>query len=196
MNDTELPDFIDQDVLLDISTVDVPDEALLRCFVKANKPFLSNSAVAEMAGLSDEGSRQRLQSLVERGVLLSAEAGKQTNIYWLNNPQSSWPVPADLDRFSGTSDRMAETVARINRLTTFTIIYAATFAGMYLLDWLSGLQVTDGVFDVSLTWTVMPALAFALLGILFYIGFQTSLLVESDDAWWPTVRRIYRTVVQ
>lgn len=196
MNDTELPDFINQDVLLDISTVDVPDEALLRCFVKANKPFLSNSAVAEMAGLSDEGTRKRLQSLVERGVLLNAEAGKQTNIYWLNNPQSSWPVPADLDRVSGTSDRMAETVARINRLTTFTIIYAATFAGMYLLDWLSGLQVTDGVFDVSLNWTVMPALAFALLGILFYIGFQTSLLVESDDAWWPTVRRIYRTVVQ
>jgi hypothetical protein len=39
MSETELPDFIDRDVLRDISTVEVPDEALLRCFVQANKPF-------------------------------------------------------------------------------------------------------------------------------------------------------------
>lgn len=197
MNETELPDFIDRDVLRDISTVEVPDEALLRCFVKANKPFLSKSAVAEMTGLSDEGARKRLNSLVDRGVLLSAEAGKQTNIYWLNDPRSSWPVPDDIEpSLSETTDRMAETVARINRLTTFAILYAGTFVSLYLLDWLSSLQVTDGVFEVSLDWAVMPAVAFALLAVLFYIALQTSLLVENDDAGWPTIRRVYRKAVQ
>ncbi|WP_255152932.1 hypothetical protein [Halorarius halobius] len=197
MSETELPDFIDRDVLRDISTVEVPDEALLRCFVKVNKPFLSKSAVAEMTGLSDEGARKRLNSLVDRGVLLSAEAGKQTNIYWLNDPRSSWPVPSDIEpSLSETTDRMAETVARINRLTTFAILYAGTFVSLYLLDWLSGLQVTDGVFEVSLDWAVMPAVAFALLAVLFYIALQTSLLVENDDAGWPTIRRVYRKAVQ
>ncbi|CQH61625.1 uncharacterized protein HHUB_3503 [Halobacterium hubeiense] len=197
MSDTELPEFINQDVLLDISTVDVPDEALLRCFVNANKPFLSKSAVAEMTGLSDEGTRKRLNSLVDRGVLLSAEAGRQTNIYWLNDPRSSWPVPSDLEpSLSGMTGRMAETVTRIHRLTTFTILYAGTISGLYLLDWMSSLQVTDGVFELSLNWAVMPGLAFALLSVLFYIGFQTSLLVESNQAWWPTIRQVYRRVVQ
>jgi hypothetical protein len=197
MSETELPDFIDRDVLRDISTVEVPDEALLRCFVKANKPFLSKSAVAEMTSLSDEGARKRLNSLVDRGVLLSAEAGKQTNIYWLNDPRSSWPVPGDIEpSLSETTDRMVETVARINRLTTFAILYAGIFVSLYLLDWLSGLQVTDGVFEVSLDWAVMPAVAFALLAVLFYIALQTSLLVENDDAGWPTIRRVYRKAVE
>jgi len=197
MSETELPDFIDRDVLRDISTVEVPDEALLRCFVKANKPFLSKSAVAEMTGLSDEGARKRLNSLVDRGVLLSAEAGKQTNIYWLNDPRSSWPVPGDIEpSLSVTTDRIVETVARINRLTTFAILYAGIFVSLYLLDWLSGLQVTDGVFEVSLDWAVMPAVAFALLAVLFYIALQTSLLVENDDAGWPTIRRVYQKVVE
>jgi hypothetical protein len=91
---------------------------------------------------------------------------------------------------------MAETVARINRLTTFAILYAGTFVSLYLLDWLSGLQVTDGVFEISLDWAVMPAVAFALLAVLFYIALQTSLLVENDDAGWPTIRRVYRKAVQ
>lgn len=196
MSDTELPDFINRDVLRDISTVEVPDEALLRCFVKANKPFLSKSAVAEMAGLSDEGARKRLNSLVDRGVLLSADAGKQTKIYWLNDPRSSWPVPGDLDDvLSEPPHRMVTTVMRINRLTTLTIVYAGTLAGLYALDWLSDLQMTDGIFEVTLNWAVMPSLAFGLLAILFYITLQTSLLVENEDAGWPTIRRVYRKIV-
>ena len=197
MTDTELPDFIEQDLLLDMKTVEVPDQAILKCFVQANKPFLSKSAVAEMTDLSDEGTRKRLNSLVERGILLSAEAGKQTKIYWLNNPRSRWPVPGDLgENVSGTGKSVAETVVRINRLTTFTMLLAGTFASMYLLDWLSGLPVTDGVFEVSLNWEVMPFLAFVLMAILFYVALQTSLHVENDDAGWPTIRRVYRRVTE
>lgn len=197
MTDTELPDFIKRDLLLDMKAVEVPDQAILKCFVQANKPFLSKSAVAEMTGLSDEGTRKRLNSLVERGILLSAEAGKQTKIYWLNNPRSRWPVPGDLDEdVSSTGKSVAETVARINRLTTFTILYAGIFASMYLLDWLSSLSITDGVFEVTLNWEVMPHLAFVLMAILFYVALQTSLHVENDDAGWPTIRRVYRYVTE
>jgi hypothetical protein len=193
MTDSELPDFVDRDVLRDISTVEVPDEALLQCFLKANKPFLSKSAVAEMTDLSDEGTRQRLNSLAERGVLLSAEAGKQTKIYWLNDPRSSWPVPDDLDSvLSESPDRIDDRVERINRVTTFTVLYGSVITSLYLLEWLSGLPMTDGVFEVALGWSMMPILVGGLLAVVFYVALQTSLLVENEDAWWPTIRRVYR----
>jgi hypothetical protein len=180
-------------VLRDISTVEVPDEALLQCFLKANKPFLSKSAVAEMTDLSDEGTRQRLNSLAERGVLLSAEAGKQTKIYWLNDPRSSWPVPDDLDSvLSESPDRIDDRVERINRVTTFTVLYGSVITSLYLLEWLSGLPMTDGVFEVALGWSMMPILVGGLLAVVFYVALQTSLLVENEDAWWPTIRRVYR----
>ncbi|WP_076147123.1 winged helix-turn-helix domain-containing protein [Natrinema saccharevitans] len=196
MTDTELPKFINRDLLRDPKTVEVPDQALLKCFVQANKPFLSKSAVAEMTGLSDEGTRKRLNSLVERGILLSAEAGRQTKIYWLNNPRSRWPVPADLDNPASDVDKSAsETIIRINRLTTFAMLYAGIFTGIYFLDWLSDFPMTDGVFEVSLIPEMMPALAFVSMAILFYVALQTSLHVENDDAGWPTIRRVYRHIV-
>jgi len=197
MTDTELPEFIERDLIPDMKDGQVPDQAFLKCFVQAKKPFLSKSAVAEVTGLSGEATRQRLNSLVDRGILLSAEAGKQTKIYWLNNPRSRWPVPGDLKQgVSDTGNSMAQTMVSINRIATFTILYTGIIAGMFLLDWLSGLPVTDGVFEASLNWEVMPFLTFALMAVLFYIALQTSLLVENDDAGWPTIRRAYRHMVE
>jgi hypothetical protein len=197
MDDTELPEFIDQDVLSDVSSVEVPDQALLGCFMKVDKPFLSKSTVAEMSDLGGEAVRKRLNSLVKRDVLSSAPAGKQTRIYWLNRPESDWPVPDDLDRsLSDDEESARDTVAGINRLTTFTLLNASIFASLYVLDWLSGFRMTDGIFEISLSWEIMPALAFVLLAVLFYIALQTSLVVENDDAGWPTIRRVYRKVAQ
>lgn len=196
MTDSKIPDFVDRDVLRDVSTVGTPDEALLRCFANVNKPFLSKSAVADMTGLSDEGARKRLNSLVDRGVLLSADAGKQTKIYWLNDPRSRWPVPDDLQiSLSEEPDKVTDTVTKINRLTTFTTFFAGLFALMYVLEWLGNLNVTDGVFSASLHPNVMPTLAFVLLAVLFYVGLQTSLLIENEDAGWPFVRKLYRRIV-
>ncbi|ACV11874.1 hypothetical protein Huta_1701 [Halorhabdus utahensis DSM 12940] len=193
MTESELPDFIERDVLRDISSVTVPDEAILRCFVQANKPFLSKSAVADMTDLSDEAARKRLNSLVNRGVLLYADAGKQTKIYWLNHPESRWPVPDDLASVpSGNTNSRKETVTKINRLATVTIFFGGIFVVFYILDWVSSLEVTDGAFEASINPGVMPALALVLFGVIFYIALQTSLLVENDDIGWPTIRRVYR----
>ena len=197
MTDTELPEFIEQDLLVDMKDVDVPDQAFLRCFVQAKKPFLSKSAVAEVTGLSGEATRQRLNSLVDRGILVSAEAGKQTKIYWLNNPRSQWPVPEDLEHVeSDINEPLAQTVVRINRLSTFTMLYAGILASMFLLDWLSGFAVTDGVFEVTVIGELLPLLAFALMAVLFYIALRTSLHVENGDVGWPTIRRVYRHVAE
>jgi len=197
MTDTELPEFIDKDILLDIKDVEVPDQALLRCFVKAQKPFLSKSAVADVTGLSDEATRQRLNSLVERGVLMSGDAGKQTKIYWLNNPRSRWPVPSDME-YTGSdiNEPFAHTLVRINRLSTFAIFFTAIFGSLLVLDWLSGFNVTDGIFTASVNWNILPYLALALMGVVFYIALQTSLLIENDDVGWPTIRRVYRRATE
>ena len=143
--------------------------------------------------LSDEGVRKRLNSLVDRGVLLSDDAGKQTKIYWLNHPASQWPVSGDISESLSESDRSTdETVAKINRLTRFALLYGGFFAGLYVLDWLSGSPMTDGIFEVTLNWTVMPALAFGLLAVVFYIALQTSLHAEGSDRKWTAIQRVYQ----
>lgn len=196
MTDTELPGFIEQDVLRNIENVEVPDEALLRCFVQSNKPYLSKSAVADMTDLGDEAVRKRLESLVERGVLLSEEAGRQTKIYWVNHPQSNWPVPDDLAGYALEDDgSTTATIAKINRMTVTSIFATFPLIIMYILDWLSSLPATDGIFRFSLNAELMPFLAFFYLGVIFYASLQTSLHVENDDVGWPTFRRLYQQVV-
>lgn len=195
MEETELPEFIDQDVLRDVKDVNVPDEALLKCFVKVNKPFLSASAVADMTGLSDEGTRQRLNSLAERGQLRSEEAGKQTKVYWLNDPRSRWPVPGDLaDNDTALQPGVAATMTRINSLTTVVLVVSSALLSMVILDWISDYPATDGIIEVTLNWDILSLLAIILLGVVFYVALQTSLHVENDDAGWPTIRRVYRRV--
>lgn len=195
MSDTELPEFIDREVLKDISDVEVPDEALLRCFLKANKPFLSTSAVADLTDLSNEAARNRLNSLVERGVLLSEVVGKKMEIYWLNDLQSSWPVPQDINPTpTAKTDQWKGNIAKINKMSTFTTFFGGIIAGMYLLNWLSSLRITDGILTANMDPSVMPAMALALLGVMFYIALQSSLIVENDGAGWPTIRRVYRRV--
>ncbi len=195
MNESELPEFIEQDLLLDMNDVTVPDQALLKCFVQSKKPFLSKSAVAEITGLSDEATRQRLNSLVERGILLSGEAGKQTKIYWLNDPRSRWPVPNDMEHAaSDINEPLAHTLVRINRLSTFTIFLATIFGSFFVFEWLSGLSATDGLFTLTMNWDILPYLALSLMGVVFYIALQTSLLIENDDVGWPTIRRVYHHV--
>ena len=196
MTDPELPEYIEQDVLRNIENVEVPDEALLRCFIQSNKPYLSKSAVADMTNLGDEAVRKRLESLVERGVLLSEEAGRQTKIYWINHPQSNWPVPDDLPGYELENDDSAmATVAKINRVTVLSVFTTFPLILMYILDWLSSLPVTDDIFRISLNPEVMPLLALFYLGVVFYTSLQTSLHVENNDAGWPTFRRIYRQIV-
>lgn len=196
MTDTELPDFIEQDVLRDIENVEVPDEAILRCFVQSKKPYLSKSAVADMTNLSDEATRKRLNSLVDRGVLLSEKAGRQTQIYWINHPQSKWPVPNDLPRSDVENDRsITETMAKINRVTVLSLFYTFPLIVLYILDWLSNLPETDGIFNISLNVELTPVLALIYLSIVFYTSLQTSLHMENDDAGWPTIRRIYHQVM-
>ncbi|AWB28361.1 hypothetical protein [Halococcoides cellulosivorans] len=196
MTGSELPDFIDRDILNDPSEVTVLDEAILRCFVQANKPFLSKSAVADITDLSDEAARQRLNELVEIGALLDTKAGKQTKIYWLNRPESRWPVTDALaSEISGKTHSRKETVIEINRLTTFAVFVGGSFIAFYILDWMSTLEMTDGIFEVSLSPWAMPTLAIGLFAVIFYTALKTSLLVENDDIGWPTIRHMYRFVL-
>jgi len=196
MTSAELPEFIEQDVLRNIENVEVPDEALLRCFVQSNKPYLSKSAVADMTDLGDEAVRKRLESLVERGVLLSEEAGRQTKIYWINHPQSNWPVADDLAGDAlGDDDSLTATMVRLNRVTVISIFATFPLIIVYVLDWLSSLPATDGIFTASLNAEIMPLLAFFYFGVIFYNSLQTSLHVKNNDVGWPTFRRLYQQIV-
>lgn len=96
MTDDQLPEFIDEEILR-VRDVEVPDHALLRCFQQAPKPWLSVSAVSDACGLGRDGTRKRLDSLEDRGVLQKdSVTATDACIYWINDPRSQWPVPADL----------------------------------------------------------------------------------------------------
>ena len=92
---TDLPDWIDIDMEAD-SNKDVQNQHFIEVFVESTRPFLSRSYVEEEVGLSNEATRLRLGKLVEEGILETTEIAG-ANIYWLNHPDSEWPVPADVE---------------------------------------------------------------------------------------------------
>lgn len=192
MTDTELPDFIEQDMLRSIENVEVPDEAILRCFVQSEKPYLSKSAVTDMTDLGDEAVRKRLNSLVDRGILLSDKAGKKTKIYWLHHPESRWPVSDNLlPSETESPNSLRDTISKINKVTVVSIFVTFPWVIFYFLDWVSSLSVTGSTIDFTLNVDVLPSLAIFYLGVILYISLQTSLHVENEDAGWPMMRRIY-----
>jgi len=191
MTDDELPEFIDRSTLRYPPEVIVGDEAIVRCFVNSNKPFLSRSDVEEMSDLGSEGARQRLDSLESRGILMSSLAGRQTKIYWLNHPESRWPVPDDLPQREGDA---ADVITKINSLTTPVLFITGVIGSMFVFQWASALSIFDGVFTMTINPELMTYLAATLFLTLFYVTLQTSLFVENDGAGWPTIRRLYRRI--
>jgi ABC-type amino acid transport system permease subunit len=98
-------------------------------------------------------------------------------------------VPGDLSK-PGTSTL----VERLNRISTLAVLLGTIFGGMFVLDWLSQLPVTDGIFEFAVEPWVMSPLAMLLFLAVFYVALHTSLRVENDDAGWPTIRRVYRQI--
>jgi len=61
----------------------VNDSRIIKTFEESSDPVFSAAECAERWGMSDQGARNRLDSLVEEGVLEKKKPGVRTAVYWL-----------------------------------------------------------------------------------------------------------------
>mgnify|MGYP006290262665 CR=1 FL=1 len=61
----------------------IKDSEIIRMFEKSPEPVFSASECAEKWGMTDQGARNRLESLVSRGELEKKKPGVRTAVYWL-----------------------------------------------------------------------------------------------------------------
>lgn len=83
----------------------------------------------------------------------------------------------------------------MNSLTTLALFITCVMGSLYVLEWISTLPVANGVFEITTEPQLLSMLAMMLFVTIFYVALQTSLLVENDDLGWPTIRRVYRQII-
>jgi predicted ArsR family transcriptional regulator len=66
------------------------DEDLLQLFVENPDPVYFVTELAAELDMSEEGVRQRIESLVEDGRLLSKKPGSRTRVYWISREGKQW----------------------------------------------------------------------------------------------------------
>lgn len=92
---TEIPDWIDDQISFK-SNRDVQDRHIIEVFLESDRPYLSRSQIQTAVGLSDQGTRDRLRNLEERGII-DQDAVADSRVYWVHNEKSSWPIPPDVE---------------------------------------------------------------------------------------------------
>ncbi len=61
----------------------VSDEEILDVFEGTPEPAMFANEVAEAVGYTRQGAANRLDDLVERGILNKKKSGKRSAVYWL-----------------------------------------------------------------------------------------------------------------
>jgi predicted transcriptional regulator len=60
------------------------DEEILRIFAQSPDPVLFVTELAEQLDMTEEGTRKRIEPLVEDGRLLSKKPGERSRVYWIS----------------------------------------------------------------------------------------------------------------
>lgn len=180
---TALPDSIESN--LDFNpNQEVQNRHFLEVFAESERPFLSRSYVQDQVGLSGEATRLRLGTLVERGLLGTTEIAG-ANVYWLNHPESKWPMPPDVE-VTATQDALT-----VDELLDQTWVHFGLTGGVITLlgSSLIGMFTVLAVYSVSLpviqkenllVWGIAALLmSFILFGISLVLWLRSRLSVLS-----------------
>ena len=94
----ELPDWISSRIEEPNYNKDLTQKRVAEEFVFGDRPFYNVSQMHAALGgsVSDDTVRTRLKELNERDVLQLQEVNNG-KIYWLDRPESSWPIPPDVE---------------------------------------------------------------------------------------------------
>lgn len=96
---------------------DVQDHHIIEVFLETERPFVPVSFVAAEFGMSSQGMRNRLEELASKGVLNSCP-GANGQVYWVDDPQSNWPIPPDVVVEGGASGVEPEYTEILSDLTS------------------------------------------------------------------------------
>lgn len=61
------------------------DSEIVAIFEDSDDPAFFAGEIADAIGYTDEGARDRLDKLVQEGVLERKKAGKRSMVYWLSD---------------------------------------------------------------------------------------------------------------
>lgn len=94
----ELPDWVASRIEEPNYNKDLTQRGVAQEFVHGDRPFYNVSQMHAALGgsVSDDTVRSRLKELNERDVLQLQEVNNG-KIYWLDMPESNWPIPPDVD---------------------------------------------------------------------------------------------------
>lgn len=94
----ELPDWISSRIEEPNYNKDLTQKRVAEEFEFGDRPFYNVSQMHAALGgsVSDDTVRTRLKELNERDVLQLQEVNNG-KIYWLDRPESSWPIPPDVE---------------------------------------------------------------------------------------------------
>lgn len=66
------------------------DEEILQLFVDNPDPVYFASELAEELDMSEEGVRQRIDSMISDGRILTKKPGERTRVYWISREGRLW----------------------------------------------------------------------------------------------------------
>lgn len=96
--DEDLPDWIESRIDTTDYDLDLTQGHVALEFVHGDRPFYNVTKMHAALGqnVSDDTVRSRMDELHERDVLARRKVNNG-NIYWLNQPESNWPIPPDVE---------------------------------------------------------------------------------------------------
>jgi hypothetical protein len=173
---TATPDWINDKIEFDPSN-DVQDEHIVKVFLESDDPYLSRRAVALEVGMSKEGIGNRLEQLVDIGVLDDDSVGG-ARIYWVRDERSDWPIPPDVEVTPVEKD-----VTLKSFLGRLHVQYGILGVGIVLLGALLMMAFTLFLaYEVSIPWVGITNLLVAGV-LLTVVGFVLIILGLTLSAW-------------
>lgn len=161
MSDT-LPDWIIERLDFD-NNRKLQQRPVAEVFIEGNRPYYNVRRIkAEIEGQYDKDTvRTRLNELVEQGILKQEQMNKG-GIYWLDRPESEWPIPPDANVEPDDDEpTVSEFFGQLYVQTASIGILGATISG--ILIWAGSLQASN-VFALPVSST--EVLSYGLTAIL------------------------------
>lgn len=96
--DGSLPDWIESRIEKGSYDMDLTQRHVALEFVHGDRPFYNVAQMHAALGsdVTSDTVRSRMDELHERDVLVRQQLNNG-NVYWLNNDESDWPIPPDVE---------------------------------------------------------------------------------------------------
>lgn len=171
IHDRELPDWIESRIDEENYSKDLTQRRVAEEFVHGGRPYYNKTKMhAEVGnGVSPDTVYSRLEELDEREVL-NSETINNGDIFWLNEEDSDWPIPSDVE-ITPVEPQETETTLSEWRQKVYVQIAAVSvaFAVVGTAITLVGTFETGGAYSLPIDASTIIASGLSM-GIFSYFG--------------------------